>query len=512
MNPPFTAKSIDILRIPRHRRLQTRLTVQFILANVLGTALIVAMLVFLTTYIVFFSPAYPQMLQADMQELGPQVAGFLEKSPIDTAQLETWLQKQRDPAPDSGPVFQLGFDVAPQQQVFAAITDARGNVLVSSPPQAFVVGRPLQSQIAADERNLFLRAMSGETECKRLSARASDQSSIATMPALSASGQVVGVGFLRVVTPFSFSRFFMDLAMAVLPSALLALFFSGIIGSLFGYLSSRALTRRISGTAIAAQQWGVGNFAAQAPTQGDDELTELSLRLNQTAQELSHLVELRQDIATLEERNRLARDLHDTVKQQVFALNMQLGAVRALLKTNPDTAEQRLVEAENLARQAQQELMSLIQELRPAYQDNRSVAAHLQEMVRGWERRTGIATQLTIAENLHGCRFSARVEMALLRIAQEALSNIARHSGATRTTLSLTLTEEETLLLTIRDNGLGFDRRLRRSLNGLGLNSMQERALSLPQGSFDVVTAPGQGTEIRVCCAGETESKENFHV
>src|SRR5439155_12671858 len=105
-----------------------------------------------------------------------------------------------------------------------------------------------------------------------------------------------------------------------------------------------------------------------------------------------------------EERNRLARDLHDSVKQQVFAVSMQIGATKVLLKRDVDAAEVRLNEAEKLVRQAQQELTSLIRELRPVALEGKGLVAALRELATSWAQQTGIVANLRVegAEDSQG--------------------------------------------------------------------------------------------------------------
>ena len=140
---------------------------------------------------------------------------------------------------------------------------------------------------------------------------------------------------------------------------------AAIAGLVFGYLTARGITRRLQGLAVAADEWGRGNFSAHANDASEDELGQVARQLNRMAEQLQNLLSARQKLATLEERNRLARDLHDSVKQQIFAVSMQIGATKVLLKRDASAAEARLNETEKLVHQAQQELTSLIRELRP---------------------------------------------------------------------------------------------------------------------------------------------------
>jgi len=108
------------------------------------------------------------------------------------------------------------------------------------------------------------------------------------------------------------------------------------------------------------------------------------------------LLEVRQKLATLEERNRLARDLHDSVKQHDFAISMQMAATKVLLKRDADAAELRLNETEKLVRQVQQELTSLIRELRPAALEGKGLADALRDLATQWTQQSDIVANLRI--------------------------------------------------------------------------------------------------------------------
>jgi NarL family two-component system sensor histidine kinase LiaS len=212
------------------------------------------------------------------------------------------------------------------------------------------------------------------------------------------------------------------------------------------------------------------------------------------ADQLRNLLQARQKLATLEERNRLARDLHDSVKQQVFAVSMQIGATRFLLRRDADAAEARLLEAEKLVRQAQQELTSLIRELRPVALEGKKLATAMREMAMQWIQQTSIVATIRI-EDMQTLPLT--VEEALFRVAQEALSNVARHSKATLVQIVLT-SDEKTVTLSVTDNGQGFIP-AERSYLGVGLLSMQERMRALG-GDAQVESTPGKGTRIIAHC------------
>ncbi len=274
------------------------------------------------------------------------------------------------------------------------------------------------------------------------------------------------------------------------------LFFITLMSFVFGYIIARQLTKRLERISTATEAWGRGDFAVLSEDRSADEIGELSRRLNRMAEELREVFALRQNLATSEERNRLARDLHDTVKQRAFALSMQIGATQALIDHNPTAAQIRLVEAEKLAYQIQQELVTIIDELRPHNTPTNGLAITFRETLTDWSRQTGIQTELR-ADGLPP--LTTTVQSELLRILQEALSNIARHSGAKNVVVQMHPTDNDHVRLKIRDDGRGFD--LVNKNGGMGLQNMRERAEALPGGQFTLTSSPQDGTCIQVRCA-----------
>ena len=196
-----------------------------------------------------------------------------------------------------------------------------------------------------------------------------------------------------------------------------------------------------------------------------------------------------QDLAVAEERNRLARELHDSVKQQVFATIMQLGAARVLLERDPAAARVHLIEAEQLAQQSGAELSLLIHELRPVALGDKGLAAAIQAYAADWSRQSKIEADV----HARGAgALGPAAEHALVRVTQEALANVARHSHASAVIVDLELASGAATL-TIADNGRGFD--LGAASHGVGLDSMRERLEALG-GRLSVTSKPGAGTTI----------------
>jgi NarL family two-component system sensor histidine kinase LiaS len=294
-------------------------------------------------------------------------------------------------------------------------------------------------------------------------------------------------GFLRDSSwVHFFNRFFDNQTNSML---LLITVVSGI-GVFTGAVISANLRGRLRRIARAADAWSQGDFSIAVRDGAGDELGQLARDLNRMAEQIQTLLATRQELAVVEERNRLARDLHDTVKQHVFANALLVRAARKQMERDPATAQRHLQDAEELAAQTQQELIALIHALRPAAIADKGLVAVLREDADDWSRRMSIAVELRV----QGERTTPLdVEDTLLRVAQEALANVARHSGAQGVSMRLAW-EEEQVCLTIHDDGGGFDLDKVEG-KGLGLASMRERVEALG-GTLAIVSGAGSGTTV----------------
>ncbi|MCB2202578.1 HAMP domain-containing protein [bacterium] len=309
-------------------------------------------------------------------------------------------------------------------------------------------------------------------------------------PIVDVERNLVGVIiFTTKVFPWEFLPI-KEVTLYIARSLLIFTLFAGIIGSLFGMWTASGLTKRISNVSEAAHSWARGDFSATVRDTRDDEIGELTDDLNKMSEQLENLLDRRQEISVLEERNRLARDLHDSVKQQAFAASAQLGAARSHFSKNPEQAEENLHEAEILIGKVREELTDLIQELRPIAMKGKGLITAVREYGEGWSRRN----KIEISTHVRGERgLPLVVEKAIFRIIQEALSNVAWHSRADRVDVVFNF-RTDFLLLTVKDDGDGFDMRQMRD-SGLGLKSMKERA-ELIDSTLIIDSRIGLGTKI----------------
>ncbi len=210
------------------------------------------------------------------------------------------------------------------------------------------------------------------------------------------------------------------------------------------------------------------------------------------ALENARLHERSRELSIVEERNRLARDLHDAVTQKLFGVVLAAESGTALLQRDVTQAAAQLALVRDLAREAMEELRSVIVHLRPAALESQGLAValakHVEVLSRSHDREIALAVEGDEP-------VAAAVEGDIFRIAQEALHNAVRHAGAARIAVRLRC-EPDGVQLTVTDDGSGFDTGAVRS-RSLGLTTMAERARAAG-GTLAIESAPGAGTTVRL--------------
>ena len=194
-----------------------------------------------------------------------------------------------------------------------------------------------------------------------------------------------------------------------------------------------------------------------------------------------------------DERRRIAREMHDQFGEQLTALARRIERIRNVAAGRADLVAP-IDALEDIARQLDRDVEQLVWELRPTALDDLGLRAALDNYVQTWSQREGIAAELHTSGLLDD-RLASDTETTLYRIAQEALTNVARHSRASRVDVILERRGNHVLLI-VEDNGIGFDPS-RRAAPGssFGLVGMQERA-ALVGAILQVVSAPGEGTTV----------------
>ncbi len=207
-----------------------------------------------------------------------------------------------------------------------------------------------------------------------------------------------------------------------------------------------------------------------------------------------------EELTISRERNRLARELHDTLAHSLSAVTVQLEAVRSVWNSNPVAAQDMLDRADETARRGLTEARRALQDLRASPLQDLGLSLALQELAKTAAERAGASLTLDLPAQSRES-LSSTVEQGVYRIAQETLENIVRHSEAKSIVFRLQQTRES-LLLTISDDGLGIDRAVLRESraatpDGLGLRGMQERA-ALIGGTLEITRQEGQGTLVHL--------------
>ena len=473
------------------RRLRWKLTLSYTLVTVV--ALLALELILVSALVAFaYSPALPYLAsQWAASNIAPRLEPHLARKQPDVKGLRSSLQKS------------IGVNNEP-----VGGNPAAGHLFVLGPDRKLLVAEPNLDESATGERfqanrfpglsPLVANALDGKGDPGPLSASAPGRWMFAAVPIRDDGGKVVGllVGTLQLPNPTG------PLLIATGISAVVLMVPAAILGTIFGFLTAWGLARRLGRLAVAARSWSGGDFSVSVEDRSRDELGQLSRELNTMAGQLEHLIQTRQELATLEARNRFARDLHDSVKQQVFATSLQVAAARALIDRDTEAAGSHLVQADELVRQAQKELNVLIHEMRPAALEGQGLASALREYAARWSQGSEVPTEV----NVRGEReVPLEVEQTIFRIAQEALANVAKHSGAKKSVLDLAY-DADTVTLRVTDDGIGFDP-AKTSDEGFGMRSMRERAVRLG-GSVEVHSKPGAGTEV-VCICPSAEATDN---
>jgi signal transduction histidine kinase len=470
------------------RQLQGKLTLSYTLTSVV-TFLLVE-LIALAVVFSYIGLNVSSIVLNNLKQDASQAAPYFVQGIPDRVALTNWLHViNATVSSNPGPLSDNNF-------IFLAVVDTQGQTIASVGKQAVPSDTPIQAQLSTLSRANLRAVLNDVKGTTSTVSQDIDGTLVAITPIVGNSGNIQGALVMKISQPDTLQLISGFLRLIIVTVTIVTII-AAIAGSVFGYLTARGLTRRLKKLSVAADRWGHGDFSALAHDSSEDELGQTARQLNSMAEQLQNLLQARQKLATLEERNRLARDLHDSVKQQVFAVAMQIGATKFLLKRDVNAAEERLNEAEKLIRRAQQELTSLIRELRPVALEGKGLVAALRELATEWTQQTNIVANLRV-EGAEGTQvLPLTVEEALFRVAQEALANVARHSKATLVQMILTTTDD-TATLSVADNGQGFDTS-RQGYQGVGLLSMQERMKALG-GDIQVESVPGKGTRVVTYC------------
>lgn len=270
---------------------------------------------------------------------------------------------------------------------------------------------------------------------------------------------------------------------------------------------SRSLKRQLKYIHDANESFSAGNLESRINIKGYNEIEDIGRQFNQMTQrtqkqveslqrlitENKELLEGAQEAASTEERRRIARELHDAVSQQLFAISTTTSALSRIIKTDPEQSEKYIGMIGKMTSTAQQELRALIMHLRPASLEGHCLKEGIENLLEELDVKHQNIKMHKELNNVEG--LSPGTENNIFRVVQEAISNMLRHSKATVFTLKL-FQKEKILVLVIEDNGIGMDLKNKKKTS-YGMAAMRERIEELG-GRFKVISFPGKGTRIEI--------------
>lgn len=300
------------------------------------------------------------------------------------------------------------------------------------------------------------------------------------------------------------------------PVVVLLLLVVLVIGALFGYICGNLLKKRLEALVQSILLFERGNFGHRAEILEQDEIGIMADHLNQMAERVEKQVASLQKLTTeraewreqlkktavTEERQRLARELHDAVSQQLFAISMMTSAVEENLDGADERVRKQIAAVAKMAGDAQSEMRALLLHLRPATLEGKGLKEGVEELLAELEAKQPVTIRWEVADLPE---LPKGIEDHLFRIVQEALSNVFRHSQATSVAVRLGVVNRQ-IYLRIFDNGIGFDM-ARPKASSYGLQSIQERVNEIG-GVAEIISFPDKGTQIEVKVPIVQERKE----
>ena len=267
------------------------------------------------------------------------------------------------------------------------------------------------------------------------------------------------------------------------------------------------IVRRVESFQKPLSSYAAGDYQARLPhiTRPTDELGELAIAFNQVADELERRNQEEQErqkvrqLTIIEERERIARELHDGLAQLLGFVKTKVMAVRLLIKHEQlETADKQLHQLENAAKDLYTETRQAILGLKMAGEIEAGLARILRDFVPRFGELCDVSIDLDISPSVDSLSLPTETELQLLRVVQEAITNVHKHSQAEQAWIRLDCTEKE-LELEIRDNGTGFSLKQANgnSRSTYGLDIMRERSEAIGA-TFRIDTRPGYGTAIQV--------------
>ncbi|MFD2045105.1 sensor histidine kinase [Ornithinibacillus salinisoli] len=328
------------------------------------------------------------------------------------------------------------------------------------------------------------------------------------------SVMIIGITFLAF--PIEDWTLIFTHNMGDIPFAVIILCVSGMVGSIFGITIGLFWRQRFHKINRQLDELAKG----QKVTIDEQPYTELQTIQNQMEQiqeKIRKQTEHAQRLATeranereqslqeivVQERNRLARELHDSVSQQLFAASMMMSAINDTNAPIDESVNKQLKLVEKMIHQSQLEMRALLLHLRPVPLKGKSIQEGINELLRELTQKV----PMEIIAQIEEFNVDKGVEDQLFRILQESVSNTLRHAEATNLQVML-IERDDTIILRVVDDGIGFDTEKIRTTGSYGLSNMSERAYEVG-GTLKIISLPNQGTRLEVKVPSLGKKDEN---
>ena len=485
----------------RPRRLRWKLTWSYTWVAALSFLIIETVLLVLLMIALGFNP-----LQRDVEffndivapvladDIRPVTMAHLRNQPVDSAALQADLEQilGLEPLEISRSPFEL------EQSASVFVLDAEQNLLASTPQFTTVPadGRFFDPTLLTGDDSLvplITAVYAGDTSLEQPYLHNTPDALylVFVEPLLGVNGNLLGVEVAIIRTPTPATVLLLVLVVVVGGLSVFSLA-AAMMGTLFGWRTARKLSDRLSHLSQVSTAWSRGNFERQIEDGEADEIGELGENLNQVAADLQTLLADKEQIAVLEERNRMARELHDTLAQGVAGLVLQLEAVKHHLNEG-EVAESQLIvaEASTQARDALRKARAAIDDLRAEALFAPDFITAVTQQVQKLSDSNNLMVELD-AQLPDSLFLPPATSLHARRALAEMLTNVARHAEATTVCVQLRLAEG-CLLIKVIDDGVGFDVETAARPGHYGIIGLKERA-RLTGGHFSIRSAPESGT------------------
>jgi len=375
------------------------------------------------------------------------------------------------------------------------LTNAEG-LIIDSTQAKFALNSSLFDTLSKAEQESLKIALNGQSTYTNSSLQRFNlfDSLIIAAPVINARDEVLGA-IVIWTKPVTVQEFLLDF----LKSFISTLVIFGLLAIPLIISVSRKqasnFSNRLEHLACIAKNWSKGDLSQIIVDNNQDELAELSQNLNEMAKQFNNLLKNKQELATVKERNRLAIELHDSVKQQIFTIGLKAATLEN--KTKNPKIQNELAKIQTMVQNIKEELNRVILELKPLELEHSQFTVALHHYASTWSQNHNIAVQINQKGDL---KLPFEFEQSFFRISQEALSNVLKHSHANFVEIEIDF--RNNYKLSIKDNGRGFGSDYLQG-NGIGLQVMKERIERLG-GEFHLNSSP-KGTLIELCCFNHPE-------